>query len=62
MPKVQLQLSFLVEPIEDNPVPVWTTLSSEQRTAVVTTLARVIAQLALVEHGDPLHARENDDE
>ena len=62
MSKVQLQLSLLVEPLEDNPLPVWTTLSTEQQTDVVTTLARVIAKLGRAAHAGPLHAQEKDDE
>ena len=57
-----VQLSFPEKQTEDDCVPVWTALSNQQRNEVVTTLARVIATLALAEPAGRRSAKENTDE
>ena len=56
---MHLQLSFLEE-VEDRLGAVWSTLDADQRTAIITTLARVIAQLAVADHVSA--AQKNDHE
>ena len=46
--KVQLLLSFVSRPLlPKGTAPVWDALDDEQRTAVVATLARLIAKAAM---------------
>jgi predicted Fe-S protein YdhL (DUF1289 family) len=57
---VHVQLSFLEAKGDDDIVAVWSTLNDEQRAAVLATLTRVIAKLAVA---DPAPAaQENDHE
>lgn len=56
---MHLQLSFLEE-VEDGHVAVWSTLDDPQRAAIITTLARMIATLAVADHAPA--APENDHE
>ena len=60
MTNVQMQLSFLEEEIEGDPVPLWSTLDNEQRAETIETLARVIAKQAVTSR--TAEARENDNE
>lgn len=60
MTNVQMQLSFLEEEIEGDPVPVWSTLDNEQRAETIETLARVITKLAITNRTS--EAKENDNE
>jgi hypothetical protein len=60
MMNVQMQLSFLEEEIEGDPVPLWSTLDNEQRAETIETLARVIAKQAVTSR--TAEARENDNE
>ena len=46
---MHVQLSFL-EKVEDRGGAVWSTLDDDQRAAIITTLARVIAKLAVADH------------
>jgi hypothetical protein len=52
----QRQLSFLEQHRPDDPVPVWTTLDTQQRAEVITALARVIAKLATAGRTTPTAA------
>ena len=57
---MHVQLSFLEEKGDDDIVAVWSTLNDEQRAAVLATLTRVMAKLAVA---DPAQgAKENDHE
>ncbi len=56
---MHVQLSFLEE-VEDGHVAIWSTLDDEQRAAIIATLARMIATLAVADHAPP--APENDHE
>ena len=56
---MHVQLSFLEE-VEDGLVAVWGTLDGAQRAAIITTLARVIAKLAVADHAQA--AQEKDHE
>lgn len=51
------QLSFLEAPPAADAVPVWTTLDEAQRTALVTTLARLIARTIAPTPGEPVDER-----
>ena len=56
---MHIQLSLLEE-VEDGVGAVWSTLDDAQRAAIITTLARMIAKLAVADHTPP--APENDHE
>jgi hypothetical protein len=55
-----MQLSFLEEEIEGDPLPVWSTLDNEQRAETIETLARAIAKQTVTSR--TAEARENDNE
>lgn len=55
------QLSFLDPPLPQEGAPVWSTLDEEQRTALVTKLARLMARTIAPTPGEHDDARTEQD-